>query len=194
MDYSNQTKLIKELKKGEERAFIYLINTYNKRLYGYALSLSNNKIMAQDIIQNVFLRIWEKRKTITINTSVQNYLYKSVYNEFLNLYRKHKSTMLLEQKYFQSLERTTANYDENSFKKALDRITIEIQALPPKCREVFMLSRREGLTNIEISDHLNISTKTVEAHITKAFSVLRKKLGDKLDTFLFLLLGYPSKA
>ncbi len=191
VNYNDQTTLILHLKKGEENAFIYLVETYSNRLYGYALSLSHDKVIAQDVLQNVFLRIWEKRKTIDINTSFQNYLYKSVYNEFLNIYKKQKSTMLLEQKYFESLERITLGYNDISLKKAIEKITIEIQNLPPKCREVFVLSRKDGLTNIEISDYLNVSIKTVEAHITKAFSELRKKLGDNLESFLFLLLDYP---
>ena len=189
MNYSDPTTLIINLKKGEEQAYIYLVDNYSKRLYAYALSLSNDKVMAQDIIQNVFLRIWEKRKKIDVNTSLLNYLFKSVYNEFLNLYKKKKSTMLLEQKYFNSLEKISADYNDNNLKKAMERITIEIHSLPPKCREVFILSRKDGLTNIEISDYLNVSIKTVEAHITKAFSILRKELGGKLDTFLFLLFG-----
>ncbi|CAN0596932.1 unnamed protein product, partial [Laminaria digitata] len=71
--------------------------------------------------------------------------------------------------------------------KIIERIGKEVQNLPPKCREVFILSRKDGLTNVEISDYLNISIKTVEAQITKAFSVLRNKLGDKYDTILFLV-------
>ncbi|MEL6485106.1 MAG: sigma factor-like helix-turn-helix DNA-binding protein, partial [Bacteroidota bacterium] len=98
--------------------------------------------------------------------------------------------MPLEQRYFESLEKVTSDHDEHSFKKAMDRITSEIQNLPPKCKEVFLLSRKEGLTNIEISVYLKISTKTVEAHITKAFSILREKLGDKLESILFMLFGF----
>ncbi|MEO1486389.1 MAG: RNA polymerase sigma-70 factor [Bacteroidota bacterium] len=190
MSYLNQTILIEHLSKGKEEAFIYLVDSYNERLYAYALTLSRDEAMAQDIIQNVFLRTWEKRKKINITSSLQNYLFKSVRNEFLNLYKKKKNTMPLEQRYFESLEKVTSDHDEHSFKKAMDRITSEIQNLPPKCKEVFLLSRKEGLTNIEISVYLKISTKTVEAHITKAFSILREKLGDKLESILFMLFGF----
>ncbi len=189
MKYQDQAILIKDLINGEENSFIYLVDQYNQRLYGYAMTLTNDQARSQDIIQNVFLRTWEKRKKIKITTSLQNYLFKAVHNEFVNQYKKNRSTMILEQKYFDALEKAANSYDEVSFGKAIEKIMEEIQNLPPKCREVFVLSRKEGLTNIEISNYLNISTKTVEAHVTKGFSILRKKLGDKIETILFLAFG-----
>lgn len=185
----DQTIFLKGLINGEEESFIQLVDLYNKRLFGYAMTLTNDQAMSQDIIQNVFLRTWEKRKKLNITTSLQNYLFKSVHNEFINQYKKNRSAIILEQKYFEALEKAANSYDEISFEKAMEKIKEEIQNLPPKCREVFVLSRKEGLTNIEISNYLNVSTKTVEAHITKAFSMLRQKLGDKIETILFLAFG-----
>lgn len=190
MDYPNQTILINSLKKGEEKAFVYIVDLYNQRLFAYAITLTNDQAMAQDILQNVFLKTWEQRKKINITSSLQNYLFKSVHNEFLNQYKKSKSTIILEQKYVDALDKSIQAYDDNSLVKAIERITKEIQKLPPKCKEVFLLSRKEGLTNIEISNHLNVSVKTVEAQITKAFSVLRKELNNKIDLNLFLLFGF----
>lgn len=184
----NEINLIERLKKGDEGSFIYLVDHYNKRLYGYAITLANDHATAEDILQNVFLRTWEKRKKLNINTSLQSYLLRSVYNEFINLYKKKRSTMVLEQKYFKSLERSVVLHDESSFEKVLERVMHEVQQLPPKCREVFVLSRKEGLTNHEISEHLNISVKTVEAQITRAFSILRDKLGRSYSTIFFFLL------
>lgn len=192
MRYNDQTILIKDLKKGKEEAYIHLVETYSDKLFAYALTLSTNAAMAQDIVQNVFFKTWDRRKKMYINSSVQNYLLKSVRNEFLNLYKKKRSTMLLEQKYFESLERVTHTYDEKQLTKYFDRITKEIQNLPPKCREVFLLSRMDGLTNIEISDYLQVSIKTVEAHITKAFSLLREKLQKQFEPIFFVLFGKVS--
>ncbi|MEO9510974.1 MAG: sigma-70 family RNA polymerase sigma factor [Flavobacteriaceae bacterium] len=189
MDYDNKDVLLEQLKKGEEKAFIYLVEHYSKRLFAYAYTLTNDQGLAQDVLQNFFLRTWEKHKKLNITTSLQNYLFKSIHNEFLNQYRKNKSTIVVEKKYFDTLIKIAETYDENSFTKVIDRIGKEIQNLPPKCREVFLLSRQDGLTNIEISEYLNVSIKTVEAHVTKAFSILRMRLGDKVDTILFLAFG-----
>lgn len=191
--YLNQATLLEHLKRGQEEAFVYLIDNYHKRLFGYAISLTKDKAMAEDIVQNVFLRTWEKRKKLEINSSLQNYLFKSTHNEFLNQYKKNRSTMLLEHKYFESLNKSATSHDENSLKHALEIIYFEIEQLPPKCKQVFLLSRKEGLTNIEISDYLNISIKTVEAHITKAFSMLREKFDGNIELILFFLFGTSLK-
>ncbi|MDD7885453.1 RNA polymerase sigma factor [Flavivirga sp. 57AJ16] len=184
----DEITLISRLKEGHEDSFVYLVDHYSQRLFGYALTLTNNHEMAEDVLQNVFLKTWVKRKKLHIESSLQNYLFKSVYNEFINQYKKKRSTMILEQKYFKALEKTVAMNDEASWEKVLSRIMDEIQKLPPKCQEVFLLSRKEGLTNLEISEYLNISIKTVEAQISKAFSILRKKLGNNYRAMLFLLL------
>ncbi|RNL82383.1 RNA polymerase sigma-70 factor [Sinomicrobium pectinilyticum] len=189
MNYCEDSFLINRLKEGDEKAYVYLIDRYNKRLYGYALSLSDNRAMAEDILQNVFLRTWENRRQLYITSSVQNYLFKSVYNEFINQYKKNRSTMVLEKKYYETLDNITKDMDDGLLESRIKQLKKEIDNLPPKCREAFILSRKEGLTNIEISDYLNISVKTVESHITKAFGILRKRLADKSRPLLFLLLG-----
>ena len=71
----------------------------------------------------------------------------------------------------------------------MDIVKKEIDKLPPKCKQTFLLSKKEGLTNIEIAEYLNVSIKSVEAHITKAFSILRKSIGNKVEGSLFLLFG-----
>lgn len=180
MDFQDQKLLISHLNKGDEEAFAHIVEQYGQRLFTYALTLTNNQVTSQDIVQNVFLRTWEHRKKIDVRHSLRNYLFKSVRNEFINQYKKKRATRLLEQKYFEALEKVITVQDHNIPKKKIDMVIKEIHNLPPKCREVFILSRKEGLTNVEISSHLNISIKTVEAHITNAFSILRKKLGNNV--------------
>lgn len=189
MDHTDNHLLIAQLKNGEEKAYLYLIDLYNKRLFGYALSLTNDHAQAEDILQNVFLKTWEQRKKLNITSSLKNYLFKAVYNEFINQYKKNRATMILEQKYFESLEKAINVHNEVSMEAILVQITLEIENLPPKCREVFILSKKEGLTNIEISDYLKISLKTVEAQITKAFGMLRERLGKKYEMILMIIFG-----
>lgn len=189
MDKDETTELIERLKNGEEKAFILLVDLYDRRLFGYAMTLTNDRALAQDILQNVFLRTWEKRKKLRIISSLHTYLFRSVYNEFINQYKKERSTMVLEQKYFEALENVVRSHSETSWEKVMARVAREIESLPPKCREVLLLSRKEGLTNLEISEYLKVSIKTVEAHLTKAFGLLRKKLSEEHRTFLFVLFG-----
>ncbi len=189
MDFDNDRVLIERLIEGEERAYIFLLNKFHKRLHGYALTLVHDSTMAQDIVQNVFLKTWKSRKKLNPQFSIQSFLYKCVYHEFINSYQKNKSMMLLHQKYVESAHEVVENTDDSSLNSMIEILNKAIQKLPPKCKKVFILSKREGLTNNEISEYLNISTKTVETHITKAFKILKEKLEEKFQTILLLIFG-----
>ncbi|NJB70914.1 RNA polymerase sigma-70 factor (ECF subfamily) [Saonia flava] len=186
--FDDNQVLIKHLKKGDEKAYSYLLNNYHHRLCVYAHCLINDKDMAEDIVQNVFIRVWEKRNNLKTNFSIKSFLYKSVYNEFIDQNRKRKSVTFLEKKYIDALN-TIVKEDTDVLEKLFNLVQKEIQALPPKCKMIFLLSKKEGLSNIEIAEHLDLSIKTIESHITKAFSIIREKLDSKVDvqTFLFLL-------
>lgn len=185
--------LIEHLKKGEEKAYLFLLDKYHRRLHAYALTLIGDYAMAQDIVQNVFLNTWHFRKKLNTKFSIQSFLYKSVYNEFVNNYQKNQSMMLLQRKYLESLNEILENTNEAALNRMIALVNEEIQNLPPKCQKVFTLSKKEGLTNNEISEYLNVSIKTVEAQITKAFSILRNKLGNKFETILFLVFGMNNR-
>jgi RNA polymerase sigma-70 factor (ECF subfamily) len=192
-DYNDTDILIESLKSGDEKAFTYMIDNYHHRLCVYANSLIKNAYTAEDIVQNVFVRTWEQRSRLKPNHSLKNFLYKSVYNEFIDQYRKNQTLFTLEKNYHATLNSIVLEEDSESLDKILIVVKKEIQNLPPKCKEVFILSKQEGLTNIEIAEHLNVSIKTVEAQITKAFSILRTSLEEKIKTFLFLIFGIKKK-
>jgi RNA polymerase sigma-70 factor (family 1) len=187
--YSDNDVLIECLKKGDEKAYTYLIDTYHHKLCIYANSLVKNIYNAEDIVQNVFVKIWEQRTRLKSNHSIKSFLYKLVYNEFIDQYRKNQSLFTLEKNYFDALNIVVHEDDSESFDRILLAVKKEIQNLPPKCKEIFILSKQEGLTNIEIAEHLDVSIKTVEAQITKAFSLLRSTLKENIMCLLFLLFG-----
>ncbi len=193
MNFSDNDTLIENLINGNEKAYMFLLDTYHRRLNAYALTLVNDPAQAQDIVQNVFLKTWKSRKKLKKQFSIQRFLYKSVYNEFINTYQKNKAMMLLQQKYIESLGDVVEETDENILERMINVVNTEIKNLPPKCQKVFILSKKEGLTNIEISEHLNVSIKTVEAQITKAFGILREKLGKKYGMIMFLFFGSETK-
>lgn len=186
-DYNDNDVLIESLRSGDEKAFTYMMDNYHHRLCVYANSLIKNVYTAEDIVQNVFVRTWEQRSKLKPNHSIKSFLYKSVYNEFIDQYRKNQTLFTLEKNYHEALNAIVFEEDSESFDKILTVLKKEIQNLPPKCKEVFILSKQEGLTNIEIAEHLHVSIKTVEAQITKAFSILRSSLEEKAKNFLFLL-------
>lgn len=192
-DYNDNNVLIDALKNGDEKAYSYLIDTYHHKLCVYANSLVKNIYSAEDIVQNVFIKVWEQRTRLKSDHALKSFLYKLVYNEFIDLYRKNQSLFSLEKSYYDALNSIVFEDDSESFQRVLNVVNKEIQNLPPKCKEVFILSKKEGLTNIEIAEHLDVSVKTVEAQITKAFSILRTSLEEKVKNVLFLLFGKKKK-
>jgi len=185
--------LITALKKGDPKAYSYLVDTYHQKLCVYAHGLTRDRDTAEDIVQNVFVRVWRKRDKLKEEFSINSFLYRSVYNEFIDQYRKQKLVLPLEKKYIDALSSIVED-DSSDLDRIMAIVKKEIQNLPPKCRETFLLSKQDGLTNIEIAEYLNVTVKSVEAHITKAFSILREKIGDKIDGVLFLLFGVKSSA
>ncbi|RQP11842.1 MAG: RNA polymerase sigma-70 factor [Parapedobacter sp.] len=157
-----------------------------KALHAYSYTVLQDEAMAEEIVQTVFLKLWESRERMAIHTSLRAYLYKSVYNESLN-YLKHKK---VQRKYmeeamvaYKQQQAQEADAD-NELQKQLQRA---LRQLPEKCRTVFQLSRFEELKYQEIGDKLGISLKTVEAHMGKALKLLRVQLADFLPLLLIVL-------
>lgn len=192
-DYSDNNILIESLRNGDEKAYTYLIDSYHHKLCVYANSLVKNIYSAEDIVQNVFIKVWEQRARLKSDHAIKSFLYKLAYNEFIDLYRKNQSLFSLEKTYYDALNSVVLEDDHESFQRILKVVNKEIESLPPKCKEVFILSKKEGLTNIEIAEHLEVSIKTVEAQITKAFSILRSSLEERVKSALFLLFGKKKK-
>lgn len=192
-NFKSNTDLVENLKKGNEDAYADLIDFFNHKLCIYANSLVNDGPLAEDIVQNVFIRVWEKRANLKPDFSIKSYLYKSVYNECINEYKKNQTVTALEQKYIEGLDQIVEDKDEDAIEKLIVMVKDAIQELPPKCKEVFLLSKKEGLTNIEISEYLNLSKNTIERHMNMAFSKIRKNIGERTDIILFLLFKFHNR-
>ncbi len=161
------------LKSGDESAFTELINKYNRRLFAYAISLSGDYSLAKDIVQDVFLKTYEFRKRLNPEFSIEGFLYRSVYNQFINVYHKNKSLLKVHDEYVRFLNQIIDETSDSEYDKLIKMVNKSINNLPKRCKEIFVLSKKEGYTNLEISEILNISIKTVEAQITIAFKSIR---------------------
>tara|TARA_R110002049_G_scaffold229919_1_gene402072 strand:- start:186 stop:782 length:597 start_codon:yes stop_codon:yes gene_type:complete len=189
IDYINETAFVQGLKKGDSIAYTYLVKSYHHRLCTYAFGLIGDYDLSEDIVQNVFIKIWKQRKKLKDDVDLTNYLYKSVYNGFIDHYRRIRPVFSLEKVHIDTLGALVQDDPENSLERLVAQVKMEIENLPPKCKQAFILSKQEGLTNIEIAEYLNISTKSVEGHITKAFTILRKSLDGKMKGVFLLLFG-----
>lgn len=189
MNDLNNIEFLKKLKKGNQEAYSYLVDKYHHELCVYAGSLSRDIYLAEDIVQNVFLKLWEKRDKLNTKFSIKGFLYRSVYNEFIDQYRKKSNLAIVEEHYNNKLKAIASEETSNETANLIALVKKEIQNLPTKCKQMFLLSKQQGLTNVEIAQYLNITTKAVERQMSRAFSTIRKNLGKKMHTILFLLFG-----
>jgi len=182
-----EASLILRLKEGNEKAYNELYQLYYSDLCNYASNLCGNDDLAEDIVQHTMIKIWKKGSDLNVNTSLKGYLYKSIYNHFIDLQRKTKKEIsklqLLKQEALLGFVEFSIEEIENTYKQ----IDIEIEKLPKQCREVFLLGKKDGLKYKEIADKLNISVKTVERHMSIALKKLRKKLNYS-SNILYLFL------
>lgn len=179
----------KPLSASSEQEFEQLFKEHFKSLYAYAFTILKNEAIAEETVQHVFYKIWEKKVPETIQTSLKAYLYKAVYHESLN-YLKHQK---IKARYHVHVMHQSKNHiDQGASRKILvkeleEKIRDAMNALPQQCRTIFQLSRFEGLKYQEIADQLGISIKTVENQMGKALKQLRVKLIDYLPIFVLSL-------
>lgn len=184
-------QLALRIKLGDEQAFELLFRKYYMRLCGFANKFLNDPEESREIVQEVFMKIWEGREDIDPEDSLKSYLFKIAQNLSLNRLRKKK----VESKYVEIYKLVYIDHSEFSSYESLlareleDNITTAINTIPPKCKRVFELSRMEGLKYDEIAKTLNISVKTVEAQMSKALRILRLELKDYLEILIFILIS-----
>jgi RNA polymerase sigma-70 factor (family 1) len=174
-----------KVKDSDAVAYEALFRNYYSRLCHFASSIVDDMYEAEEIVQGIFLTIWEKRIDLVITSSFKSYIYQAVKNKCLNFIRNKKT-----QKGHLSIigrnEEETANATDQLDKEELsEKLYLALENLPPKCKLIFQLSRFEGLKHQEIADKLDLKTKTVENQIGIALKFLRNQLSDYLHLIIF---------
>jgi len=173
---------------GDIGAFEEIYNRYWLKLYAAAYKRLKERETAKEIVQEFFTSFWINREQVKIRTSLQGYLFTSIKYLVLN----HKRAEAVRNSYAEILLMVGNSFDNSTeenyyYKELLERVETEVNLLPPKCRNVFELSRKQYKTNKEIAELMGISEKTVENHLTKALRYLRVNLNSLLLlTFLYL--------
>jgi RNA polymerase sigma-70 factor, ECF subfamily len=170
--------------------FESLFRNHFTPLTNIAYSFVRDRDTACDIVQHVFIKLWDNLDNVNITSSEKSYLHRAVINTSLNYIEKNKRITLHDD--FTGFENKiiteTYDTDKEEKDKLLNKIIFEaIDELPQKCKAVFYLSKVDGMKNIEIADHLDISLKTVEKHMGKALKYLRQRLKHLSCIYLTLL-------
>jgi RNA polymerase sigma-70 factor (ECF subfamily) len=188
MDLTEDKELYLKLKGGDEEAFQTLFLKYYSAMCRFANQLLNDRELAEEIAQDMFVKIWEKRAFLNIETSVKHYFFRSVRNHCLNHIQHEKIKKQYANKIMEAAHQeinTEQYYLEIDLVKRIEK---SIASLPPKRMEIFRLSREQGLKYKEIADKLGISVKTVEAQMGLALKYLREDLKDFSNYLLTLFV------
>ena len=166
------------LKRGSKTVYENIYTTHYEELCRYLLSYCDDRKRVEDVVQDVFLKLWVNRKKLTIKSSIRSYLYKACYNQLMEKYRgqKRKDEMLASY-YYTAVIRAT-QIDSSYKNKLLMKLDECIDLLPTRCREVFTERKLLGLNYAQISKNLNITAKTIEGHINRAHSLLKNCMNE----------------
>jgi RNA polymerase sigma-70 factor (family 1) len=190
--YSDE-ELVRLLAQEDRKAFDELYHRYWSKLILQAKIKLDSETDAEEIVQDVFVGLWKRRKSLDLKYTFYSYIASCVKYEIFSLYAKREKNKLFVSG-IEAAHQLNANATQDWMDYDSVRSTIEetVQSLPEKCRLVFRLSREEGLSHQEIADKLHISTKTVEAHISKALRLIGQSISN-LTVVSFVFWEYMSR-
>lgn len=185
-----QEIIVRQLKEGSKEAFRLLFDTYGPKIHAFALSFLKNEQEAEELLQDVFLKLWEIRASLDTSKNIKSFLFKICVNQIYDFIR-HKN---IEQAYRDyslhnqqsSGDSTWQNVIYNDMLNSLEKF---VSAMPEQRQRIFRLSKEEGLSNDEIAAQLNLSRRTVENQLYRAISFLKQRFGaGSLPALLFFFL------
>ena len=200
MDLKDETVLLDEIKRGDGQAFHCLFSRYYRRLLGYASRFVDDYMVAEDLVQDSFARLWEKREMLE-SVSLSSLLFTIVRNNCINYLKRQALVDVRSVDWLENLDGEERLYNLDFcpdvemtllYKELMAQIPQVLEQLPPRSREIFLMSRRQGLKNREIAERLAISTTAVEKHIKRALEAFEHHFKEKypVDIYRFAILLY----
>ncbi|WP_052180819.1 RNA polymerase sigma-70 factor [Alistipes sp. ZOR0009] len=177
--------LIENVRRGDKHSYEVLFHKYFSELSLLSYRIVRNKVVAEEIVQDFFVKCWIKREDLWISTSFKAYSYRSVYNLSLNFIRDNKK--------FTSLENVGAAFVDESemgddYSSDNTRLQAAIESLPPQCRRIFTLICVEGLSYAEVAEELGLSVNTIKVQMSKAYRLLRESLS--VHSIIYLAIAF----
>lgn len=185
---AHERHLIEAINAGDEHALKLVYLHFYEKLCIYILNFSADRDLAEDVVQDTFLKLWNSRHNLRSDGALSAYLYKITYNNFIDNYRKTKQLdEELENIRLVTLTELLDDANEDLFNQRLDKVKKAIEQLPPRCKEIFLMNKEKGMRYKEIAKALDLSVKTVENQIGKALQLLRANTNLTLIGLLMVL-------
>jgi len=172
----NEIKILQQLKLGNRQSYSRLFETYYPVLCAFAFKYLSDLDTSKEIVQDLFVSIYERRSSLVINTSLKSYLFQSVKNRAYN-YLSKKRTEEKHHKLISLQDSGVADLNDQLTEVEMEQEVFRtIEKLAPRCREIFVMSRIDGMRNGQIADELGVSIRTVETQISNALKEIRYNL------------------
>ena len=183
---------LERLRKGSYKDFTKLYELYVSRLYAFALGLTHSDVLAKDIVQETFVKVWIRREQIDPDMSFRSFLFTMAKNQLLNEFRRQANgPLFLEDIVFNESGEEGETYIERklSFEEFNHRLELAKQKLSPRQRELFELNKEQGLSIGEIAAKTSVTEQSIRNQISQALHVLRKELGSYSILFSLFFIG-----
>lgn len=191
--HPEELEIMNRIRQGDMEAYETVFRAYYSSLCLFAVRYLKRVDLAEEIVQDLFLTLWEKRRVLSLETSLKSYLYRAVHNNALK-YLQHQK--VVEKHASQTINQMQYHADEPVHNLQSEELAGLVgkafAAMPAKTKEIFDMSRNEGLKYGEIADRLGISVKTVEAHMGSALKILREHLREYLPLVLMAFMKFYS--
>ncbi|TKG97074.1 RNA polymerase sigma-70 factor [Puteibacter caeruleilacunae] len=169
-------QLVEQMQKGDQKAFKMLFDRYSRRLYSFALSHLKGQVDAEELVQDVFVKLWDKKEYLRSEGNIKAYIFRVAVNTVYDIVKKRKSESAYHEFIQQQDAHHNSTWDQVVFEELQQRHDSLVAEMPEKRREIYLMSRNEGLSNKEIAEKLDVSVRTVESQIYKAVSFLKEHL------------------
>ncbi|HPE74676.1 MAG TPA: RNA polymerase sigma-70 factor [Draconibacterium sp.] len=180
-------ELVEKLQKDDQEAFDQIFKRYGDRLFGFALKYLKSKEETEGLVQDVFLKIWEKRKKIKKESSLKSYLFTIAYHDMCRIFRKKQIYLKFIEESGTDEQSAIDHEEQMEYKVLLDQVNQLIEKLPNKQKQIFIKSRREGKSTKEIAEEMNLAPGTVNNYISTTLKFLKLHItGENLALILFL--------
>ncbi len=175
---NSDSELLLRLGSEDKEAFSRIYYQYKDKLYGFAYGLTNSVENSEDLVHDVFLKLWQNRKSAAKIENLNAWLFRIAQNQFIDAVRKFSKSILVFSEYLKNQEETDniTPVDVLITKELKEVLEEAVRHLPPQQREIFCLHREQGLRHAEIANKLNLSVSTTQNHINQAFANIRRYL------------------
>lgn len=170
-------RILQQIREGNDESFREIFHAYYEGLCQYAFTLLKDMDDAEDVVQSMFMKIWEKRQTLIITHTIKSYLYKAVYHQCVNQF-DHRAVRVKFQAHTTAQNARDVQHPDVFPNELEERIVAAVNTLPKQCRTIFMMSRYQEMKYAEIAKVLDISVNTIENQISKALKILRTHFND----------------